>query len=290
MTMFTKISASVIALSITSALCKPLGFGAVKRALRKAEQFGGPPMGGPPVDPEVIDSLTQTVLGAIGTCDIDTSFMDAATKLSTGDPSEMESYYEIFKNTCSSSQETTFLTALNNFHTCSGIDLLDYMEYLPSAIVGSLTECIGTLDPDLLTGNPEDLERLEISRECRNSFLGKNVFGDANRIFMMHPERTVQCFKSLSVTTPKCTYQTWPIPLVGNALRQIACLMGEMSPVIETAALSELRKLDQCLPESMQSTTCEIVGLLVSALASLRNVSQPFFFRFVKDAANVVPC
>lgn len=254
---------------------KPLTVLALSASVAFGEDFmlGGQTEGAGLVDPAVMDALMSAGMSAVATCGIDISMMGAANQI-TNTPGDvmtpLRKFADAMKHSCQGSDEAQFRQALSDFEACSSIDLKDYIEFLPSAAVGMMESCFDVFIDveesvmEQIQSNPmmtqPDLSKMniKISQQCFDSYLGDNVFGNANLISSMKPENTISCLSTLSKSIPACTLKVWPIPIVGDVLRPATCLLGQMAPVVEAMALTELQKLDRCLPTKYSSPlTCD---------------------------------
>lgn len=174
----------------------------------------------------------------------------------------------LFPGMCDSDQGTQFESALAEFKTCSSFDIETIMETVIDAEIGALLECMVAIAPMadqflaiMEEGGEDTLYELELPELCVESFVGQNPMGDMVRTWGLYPDRIMPCFDALSTSTPPCTLQRWPIPLIGPILQKVTCLVGGLAPLLESVAVETLQSMQNCLPSDMSSNECKDVKM-----------------------------
>lgn len=165
--------------------------------------------------------------------------------------SYVSDYFDEIRKECSDQESETFNSALDEFQACAGFDLRQFIEDLPSAVVGTFLECVITTDWSSVTDltDPTDVAvNLDISEKCLNFEYGHNAFGDASRQVALYPDRVLPCFTVLSERVPACSIDSWPMPLIGDWLKPAACLMGKLSSITDDVLKIEMGIWDSCFP------------------------------------------
>lgn len=196
-------------------------------------------------------------------------------------------FQEIAKSKCSASENTAFAAALDDFHSCSGIDMQEFVAYLPSALVGTELECIldylGENDMmTMLSDQPPPLPE-----GCADDILGANPLGDMIRTIYMHPDKALPCFAALSVKVPSCTYETWPIPMVGAWLKTSTCVMGGLKKLLDDGCALELQILSSCIPTS-EGKSCAQIEADCADSSLVMNFPKPLLGAPLPDACQRV--
>ena len=63
----------------------------------------------------------------------------------------------------------------------------------------------------------------------------------------LRPESTLPCFATLFEALPSCTYETWPVPIVGQWLKTSSCIISESQPLLDAFWTEELAEMKLCL-------------------------------------------
>lgn len=160
---------------------------------------------------------------------------------------------KIAKNTCSESQAQEFDKALSTFDTCAGFNLKEFIEDFWSALIGTEFQCLLSLIaetdllslamPDGTSSNPTS-----IPEKCAEDLFGSNPLGDVLRNMYRYPDKVLPCFTKLSDAVPDCTFESWPMPLIGSWLKSSTCVVGASTELVDAFCESELKSLDACLP------------------------------------------
>jgi hypothetical protein len=159
-----------------------------------------------------------------------------------------------FDQVCQANDAKEFNKALDTFHTCSGWDLKEIIETLPSAIVGSFIRCADLIMTD---GVPEYAAIGEDLEKCAMALVGDNPLGDALRSFYLHPDKNCPCLQALSVSIPECELDLWPIPLMGSWLATSTCLLHDLGcDMFDMFCTLELEALEKCLPRENLDFSC----------------------------------
>merc|ERR1712232_561376 len=78
-----------------------------------------------------------------------------------------------------------------------------------------------------------------------------------------YPDRELACFADLAKDLPTCTLNEWPIPISGNWLKSVSCVLGStetmLKPMIDRLALIQLEELSDCLPTKISNKNCQEV-------------------------------
>jgi len=170
---------------------------------------------------------------------------------------------------CDSKDEKKFKNALDAFETCSDFNLKDVIETFASAILGLVLNCgsyflkiSDTMDMMMATGNG-NLDLPIVPDNCVDALLGDNPFGNMMLASNEFPKRELGCFHDLADTLPLCTLKEWPVPIVGNWLKSISCIIGSMDtmvqPMVDMMTLSDLEQLSICLPADISEQNCQSV-------------------------------
>eukprot|EP00977_Amphora_coffeiformis_P013589 scaffold3591_cov159-Amphora_coffeaeformis.AAC.12 len=154
---------------------------------------------------------------------------------------------------CSAGQAQIFERALNDFQTCSSIDLRTVLESFADALLGTLLQCTLTIAP-LADQIMEDPINWIIPDICIESFMGRNPVGDLVRSSLLFPDKTLPCFSSLSKAIPECTLEEWPIPMIGKLMKKITCVLGNTVDLVDEMAKVTMLVLSECL---LDSNSCE---------------------------------
>jgi hypothetical protein len=154
---------------------------------------------------------------------------------------------------CSESDAIDFAIALEEFTSCSGLDLLDLIENLPGIKLGTLVRCANFFT--VLDGSWSYLKH----EECTQIVLGEDPLAKAIRSFYLHPDKNCPCLRSFSKYVPECVLDVHPLPLVGGWMKKAACFMSSLScgEFLETACFQELEGLDKCLPMEEEDASCD---------------------------------
>ena len=142
--------------------------------------------------------------------------------------------------------------AFSDFKTCSGgLDMMAFIQYLPSVLLGAGIKCFleiaAVQDVLSLETFIAGSSKIVMTDACMEAMFGSNVMGDMLRTVFTEPDKVVPCFKAMADAVPSCTYETWPIPLVGTWLQGGACFVGSIIPMLETLCEIELTALDTCI-------------------------------------------
>lgn len=181
---------------------------------------------------------------------------------------------------CNLKDTTKFNDALNAFETCSHFDLKEIIETIASAFTGLVLNC-GSYSNQVVNGDLLDLSDMEtwlslprVPDECVDAMVGDNPFGNMIMGIIKNPEKELKCFADLADALPACTLKEWPIPIVGNWLKSMSCMLAStetmMEPVINGLYTDQLGKLDECLPAKISKKNCQEV------LDRCRDLDDPF--------------
>lgn len=239
-----------------------------------------------------LETIVTDAMGVLDSCGLGgiMDAMDTASALAFGvdqvgeDGSDMDgigvmmsgvTYLQtIARVVCGSTEEQKFVGALSDFKMCSGFDLKEFIEDLPSAMVGTVLECVLTyfretnaLEMAGLLGPPK------MSQGCANDFVGANPFGDLVRNMYLYPDKVFPCFLSLSQSLPECTLETWPIPLVGSWLAQAACAIGSSKALLDDVCEADLKALQQCIKDEYSTSDC--YGIIVGCADESFSMNLP---------------
>ena len=203
--------------------------------------------------------------------------------------SQASSWYEYLKNigqsTCSEDQIDNFESSLEDFHQCAGFDLKAFLETGLSAIEGAEIECLFSFvaENDLLSlgmtaasGGSD----FAVPERCVNEILGSNPFGDAVRTMFLRPDSVLPCFAELHKALPACTYETWPVPIVGQWLKTSSCIISESKFLAELLWTGELTQLETCFSHEY---TCNMVNHAYCSDSILMSLPRPLLGAPVPD-------
>jgi hypothetical protein len=168
---------------------------------------------------------------------------------------------------CLDAEASTFNSALDDYKTCSGVDLKKLIENIGSATIGIAISCadymvdISTLLDDpmaLMTADTQpDIPR--VPKECVDAFFGDNPLGNFLRNDEEHPKEDMACFTSLGGKLPACTLSEWPVPIVGSWLKAFSCIYGSMGAQIDDQCKKQMDGLSKCLPQEITDSSCKDV-------------------------------
>ena len=174
------------------------------------------------------------------------------------------------KEECHDNHHLQFVLALDHFNACSGWNLQNLIEMIPSALSGSLIRCAN----HFVNGGDE-----EALVDCVRPLLLDNPVGDAIKGIYFHADQFCSCLKPFSDKVPSCRLDSWPVPLVGSWMQKLSCLVDEFwCGKIDDFCTNELRVLDQCLPKEKEFGSCE-GPLECEQLHNSFSLSVPKFFR-----------
>lgn len=176
--------------------------------------------------------------------------METGMSVSPSDPSgamdAISSFLSVVGDKCPPNKESDFKEAMNSFETCAGIDLMEIIQTLPSAILGMDLVCLQSAMKQVSAGD-DSTGPAELGEECAESLFGTNPLGNLIRSLYLRPDHTIPCFKALSNAVPDCTLPMWPMPVVGSWLKDFTCLVGAAAPYLDDMCQAELHVLDVCL-------------------------------------------
>lgn len=184
---------------------------------------------------------------------------------------------------CTPSEAKKFNNALDAFETCSQFDLKQVIETIASAYLGLTLNCgsyvLQAMDlfDNALLGENDDIDLMlslpRVPDTCVDAFLGDNPFGNMILEYNKYPERELACFTDLANSLPSCTLKEWPVPIVGNWLKSVSCIFGNVEtmvePLMDMMVMSELEQLSGCLPTNISKENCQ------SVLDSCHNADEP---------------
>lgn len=208
---------------------------------------------------EMVVGLIEEVGGEFGDmempCGLDLNQLEETLTQSTGDEAEPEGLLFQRNPFCTPLEETQLKNATQTFHTCSGWDIKEIIETLPSAVIGTLIRCSNAVGGSGANTSNDDEVLLE---ECAEVVLGDNPLGSAFKSFLLYPDKNCPCLQSLSESVPECELDLWPVPVVGSWLKTGTCLTAGLGcRFVEKLCISELQALEQCLPPLPEKANCE---------------------------------
>ena len=200
------------------------------------------------------------------TCDLDVDFfLDGPAGYGNDNTAYikvLEEYVADLAVSCTDTEITQMNSALDDFATCAGFDLQQFMEDLPSAFLGTVIECLVTMDweqfEDLDMLDLNEISSIQLSDACLDFEFGDNAVGYGLRHFALFPDKTLACLKAFAPKVPPCTLQTYPVPIVGGWLKPAACMMGEMATLLDDVLRVEMGIWDQCLPADPKAVDCDV--------------------------------
>jgi hypothetical protein len=197
------------------------------------------------------EELMETGMMMMEQCGISLDkLMETGASLSPSDPSgimdAISSFLNVVGDKCPPNKESDFKEAMNSFETCAGIDLMEIIQTLPSAILGMDLVCLQSVLKQVTAGD-DSSEPADLGEECAESLFGTNPLGNLIRSLYLRPDHTIPCFKTLGTSLPDCTLPMWPMPVVGVWLKDFTCLIGAASPYLDDMCQAELDVLDTCL-------------------------------------------
>lgn len=197
------------------------------------------------------EELMETGMLMMEECGISLDkLMETGAALSPSDPSgamaAISSFFSVVGDKCPPNKESDFKEAMRSFETCSGIDLMEVIQTLPSAIVGMDLVCLQSIMKQV-AAEDDSMKPTDLGEDCAESLFGTNPLGNLIRSLYLRPDHTIPCFKTLSNTIPDCTLPMWPMPVVGSWLKDFTCLVGAASPYLDDMCKVELDVLDACL-------------------------------------------
>jgi len=174
---------------------------------------------------------------------------------------------------CKPAETAKFNHALDAFQSCSHFDLKKVIETIASALLGLTLNCgsysiqVGNLvdsNPMLMTGDIASLLSLpRVPDECVDAMVGDNPFGNMIMGANEFPDQEFACFADLAESLPSCTLKEWPVPIVGNWLKSVSCMVGNaetmVKPITDNLILNELEGLSTCLPNKISKENCQEV-------------------------------
>lgn len=243
------------------------------------DAFGMPglPLGGDGADEMAM--MMDTVMETASQCGIDVfGSMMAVNSLSMagsspetmdidGIQSSLEKILGSSSNMCTRAEAITFQKSLDEFSSCFGHDLQEFIEVLPSALFGAALRCLPTLVSSL--SDPTG----DIPEECEQAYYGDHVLGNFVRGAMTNPGALCACADALAI--PDCTLDVWPIPLVGSWMSTTFCLMGGACRFLADACASELAAIDAVLPSSECDGVSDSDSILLALSGSMRGAPMP---------------
>eukprot|EP00592_Proboscia_alata_P006849 CAMPEP_0194358108 /NCGR_PEP_ID=MMETSP0174-20130528/5440_1 /TAXON_ID=216777 /ORGANISM="Proboscia alata, Strain PI-D3" /LENGTH=831 /DNA_ID=CAMNT_0039128345 /DNA_START=100 /DNA_END=2595 /DNA_ORIENTATION=+ len=155
---------------------------------------------------------------------------------------------------CTPYAEKQLWTAIEEFDTCSGWDLVQGIESFPSFIVGSLQRCVGYVVETEFDDQKNDYyirEQLVVKSELqcvRDIFMGNNPMGWLLRDIFTHSDKFCSCFDELYTVIPSCTIDKWPMQLSGKDIQSNACTIRQGCQVVDELCKDIFSMLDNCLP------------------------------------------
>lgn len=227
-----------------------------------AEEYGNYEEG---YNDDMILGLSSEATQIFETCQVDyNALLESSTQmmgsLATGEEGEQQQQVDSavqqlqqLAQPCSAGQAQVFERALDDFQTCSSIDLRTVLESFADALVGTFLQCTLALAP-LSDQIMEDPANLRIPDICIESFMGRNPVGDLVRSYLLYPDKTLPCFSSLSKDLPECTLEAWPIPLIGKLMKQTTCILGNAQSLVDQVATMQMQYLSECLSDD---NSCE---------------------------------
>jgi hypothetical protein len=176
--------------------------------------------------------------------------METGMSVSPSDPSgamdAISSFFSAVGDKCPPNKESDFKEAMSSFETCAGIDLMEIIQTLPSAILGMDLVCLQSILKQV-SASDDLTDPVELGEDCVESLFGTNPLGNLIRSLYLRPDHTIPCFKALSNAVPDCTLPMWPMPVVGAWLKDFTCMVGAASPFLDDMCQAELDVLDECL-------------------------------------------
>ena len=164
----------------------------------------------------------------------------------------MDSYFHDSSKQCSNENIAKMNSIFNDFQACAGFDLKGFIEDSPSAIIGTILECVITSDWSSVSDwtDMNQLTSIKFSDRCLNFQYEQNSFGNTIQKVWNHSDIVLPCFTAMSGINkiPSCTIDLHPIPIVGSFLRAITCFSGALTKTLEDVLNIELKVLDRCLP------------------------------------------
>jgi len=164
----------------------------------------------------------------------------------------MDSYFHDSSKQCSNENIAKMNSIFNDFQACAGFDLKGFIEDSPSAIIGTILECVITRDWSSVSDwtDMNQLTSIKFSDRCLNFQYEQNSFGNTIQKVWNHSDIVLPCFTAMSGINkiPSCTIDLHPIPIVGSFLRAITCFSGALTKTLEDVLNIELKVLDLCLP------------------------------------------
>jgi hypothetical protein len=216
--------------------------------------------------------------------------METGASLSPSDPSgamdAISSFLSVVGNKCPPQKESDFKAAMNSFESCAGIDLMEIIQTLPSAILGMELMCLQSVLKQVSAGD-DSTDPVEFGEECAESLYGTNPLGNLIRSLYLRPDHTIPCFKALSSAVPDCTLPMWPMPVVGSWLKDFTCLVGAVSSFLDPMCEAELDVLDACLGQGGNQCNAANVDC-VEQDSSMFTLPAPLLGSPVSDACRRV--
>jgi len=238
------------------------------------------------------EALMETGMVLLGECQVDLeSMMNTAQEAMTftgsaEDFNTIFGYLDVIGNKCPADKKKDFEDALDSFETCSGYNLMEVVETLPSAILGTEMMCVRSV---LQQHTAEDSEEpVVVSEDCAVAMFGTNPLGTLVRSLYMRPDHTLPCFQALSKAVPDCTLAAWPMPVVGSWLKTTSCLVGAVAPFLDDMCQAEWDVLDSCLPAAGEIACDTATDECVEQGSSMFTLSPPLFGIPVSDACRRV--
>jgi hypothetical protein len=153
--------------------------------------------------------------------------MDDTTTTTNADYiADVEEYLTRVAETCTEEQVPAFRQAFGEFNTCAGFDLQEFIEDFPSALAGTVLECIITTNWSHVDdwADPREIASIQFSNACMDFEFGAShnaLFGYVLQYMVMSPDVILSCFHDFAPKVPECTWQIKgePIPIVGGWLK-----------------------------------------------------------------------
>lgn len=235
------------------------------------------------------EELMETGMLMLEECGISLDkLMESGASFSPSDPSSAMDAVSSFlvKDKCPPNKESVFKEAMDSFETCTGIDLMEVIQTLPSALLGMDLMCLQSILGQV-SAEDNSFEPIDLGEECAESLFGANPFGNIFRSLYLRPDSTIPCFQTLGHSLPDCTLPMWPMPVVGVWLKDLSCLVGASSSYVDDMCQAELEVLDTCLGQAGDDCNAATVECAAQG-SSMFTLPDPMIGVPVSDACRRV--
>lgn len=157
---------------------------------------------------------------------------------------------QIYEKSCSEDESTIFKQKIASFDQCTGWNMVELINQLPSIITGNYISCLNAM----LKNDPDE----EDIKQCKDAFFGENPFASVIHDMILNSDNVCSCYKDLHESPlPECTLGHWPIPISGKAVNSFACIVSFGCKFADTMCYFEEDSLQTCLPKADEEYACD---------------------------------